>query len=326
MKYTGQPSAVPSSFAQPSPDPAGSPSRISRLLRSAQYSIPIAPDPLSDFIYSWGFEPVGFGFWSQVKKPSVLKDNMLSQFMLVLMSRGQCDLNCHSGRYLLSAYDCVIIPPYLMYTASCISDEPVEFYYLGYQISNQEQKRRYAHLDSIATLQYLPDLLNAAAVQRLEQVYQNARQHEAGRFLQIQSLLYSILIPMFCRQGSESLLALPIRSKTNEEQLVLSCMELADQKIAEGLQVADLCQAFHVSQSYLYRSFSHVLHCSPRTWLRTLRIEKSLAFLQTPRYSVEQVAEKAGFSSIYHYSRVFKEVMGRSPSQYRRELKSRGKE
>ena len=299
MKYTGQPSAVPSSFAQPSPDPAGSPSRISRLLRSAQYSIPIAPDPLSDFIYSWGFEPVGFGFWSQVKKPSVLKDNMLSQFMLVLMSRGQCDLNCHSGRYLLSAYDCVIIPPYLMYTA---------------------------HLDSIATLQYLPDLLNAAAVQRLEQVYQNARQHEAGRFLQIQSLLYSILIPMFCRQGSESLLALPIRSKTNEEQLVLSCMELADQKIAEGLQVADLCQAFHVSQSYLYRSFSHVLHCSPRTWLRTFRIEKSLAFLQTPRYSVEQVAEKAGFSSIYHYSRVFKEVMGRSPSQYRRELKSRGKE
>lgn len=289
-------------------------------LRAAQYSIPIIQDPLSDFIHSWRFEPVGFGFWAQTKKDSVLKDNMLSQFMLVLMSQGQCELSCHSGRYLLSAYDCVIIPPYLMYSAVCVSEEPVEYYYLGYQIANQEQKRRYAHLDSIATLQYLPGLLNAAAVQRLEQVYQNARQHEAGRFLQIQSLLYSILIPMFCRQGGESLLALPIRNKTHEELLVISCMELADQKIQEGLQVADLCSAFHVSQSYLYRSFSHILHCSPRTWLRTFRIEKSLMYLKSPRYTIEHAAEKTGFSSIYHYSRVFKEVMGRSPSQYRKEL------
>ncbi|MCI8564977.1 MAG: AraC family transcriptional regulator [Lachnospiraceae bacterium] len=298
-------------------DPA---SKRPGFLRTAQYNIPLVQDPLSDFIHSWGFEPVGFGFWSQVKKHSILKDNMLSQFMLVLMSKGQCELSCHSGCYLLSEYDCVIIPPYLMYTAVCISEEPVEYYYLGYQITNQEQKRRYAHLDSITTLQYLPGLLNAYAIQRLEQVYQNARQHEAGRFLQIQSLLYSILIPMFCRQDSNPPLTLPIRHKTNEEQLVLSCMELADRKIHEGLQVADLCSAFHVSQSYLYRSFCHILHCPPRTWLRTFRIEKSLMFLKSPQYTVEQAAEKTGFSSIYHYSRVFKEIMGCSPSQYRKEL------
>lgn len=313
MKHANEIS-VPASF--------GSSSGHSGSLRTAQYSIPITRDSLSDFIASWGFEPVGFGYWSQTKKPSILKDNLLSQFMLILMAKGQCELTCHGGSYLLSGYDCVIIPPYLMYTAVCISDEPVEYYYLGYQITNQEQRNQYSHLDSITSIQYLPKLLDDAAILRLHLVYCTSQASENGRFLQIQSLLYSILIPMFCQQGSTPFLTLPIRCKTSEEQLVLSCMELADQKIQEGLQVTDLCQAFHVSQSYLYRSFSHILHCSPRTWLRTFRIEKSLSFLKSPQYTIEQAAEKTGFSSIYHYSRVFKEVMGCSPSQYRRDLYS----
>ena len=289
-------------------------------LRTAQYSIPILRDSLSEFIASWGFEPVGFGYWSQTRKPSVLKDNLLSQFMLILMAKGECELTCPGGNYLLCGYDCVIIPPYLMYTAVCISDEPVEYYYLGYQITNQELRNQYSHLDSITSIQHLPGLLDKAAIQRLQHVYRTSQASEDGRFLQIQSLLYSILIPMFCRQGSTPSLALPIRCKSSEEQLVLSCMELADQKIQDGLQVADLCRMLHVSQSYLYRSFSHILHCPPRTWLRTFRIEKSLTFLKSSQYTIEQAAEKTGFSSISHYSRVFKEVMGCSPSQYRRDL------
>lgn len=306
--------------ALPVPAVSGVPSGASAAPRTAQYSIPSLRDPLSDFIDSWGFEPLGFGFWSQTKRPSILKDNMLSQFMLIMMSQGQCRLQCHGERYLLSRYDCVIVPPYLMYTAVCVSEEPVEYYYLGYEITNSEMKHQYAHLDSIASIQYLPGLLDMAAVTRLNRVYQASLAGSGGRFLQVRSLLYSCLIPMFQARDGGHLLSLPVHQKTAEEQLVQACMDLVDSNVRGILQVADLCRHFHVSQSYLYRSFSHVLHCSPFHWLRTFRIEKSLAFLKSPQYTVTQVAELSGFASVYHYSRTFRQVMGKSPSQYRREL------
>ena len=302
-------------FTGASPDASATP-------RTAQYSIPSLQDPLSDFIDSWGFEPLGFGFWSQTKRPSILKDNMLSQFMIIIVSQGQCELHCHEKRYLLSRYDCVIIPPYLMYTAVCVSEEPVEYYYLGYEITNSQMRRQYAHLDSIASLQYLPLFLDAAAIARLQSVYQDSLAGKGGRFLQVRSLLYSCLIPMFQARDGGHLLSLPVHQKTAEEQLVQACMDLADQNISKILQVADLCQHFHVSQSYLYRSFSHVLHCSPFYWLRTFRVEKSLAFLKSPQYTVTQAAELSGFTSVYHYSRTFRQVMGKTPSQYRRELQA----
>ena len=179
-----------------------------------------------------------------------------------------------------------------------------------------------AHLDSIANLQYLPGLAGASHIMRLRQMALDCQADKPGVFLQLRGMLNSCLIPLFAReaQGCEEHPLFSLRRMSHEQQLVLSCMKYINDNVTQNTTVAELCEQFHVSQSYLYRCFSHILHCSPNNWIRRYRIGKSLSSLRFSDRSISQTAEEFGFSSVYHYSRVFKEVMGKSPSIYRRAL------
>ena len=282
---------------------------------------PVHRDSLSEYIENWDFRPIQFGYWCE-SRGRVLKDNILNQYMLILMSQGQCQIQCQNGLFTLNQYDGVIIPPYLMYSVVCTSSNPVQCFYLGYEICNQRMKEQYAHLDSIANLQYLPGLAGASHIMRLRQMALDCQADKPGVFLQLRGMLNSCLIPLFAReaQGCEEHPLFSLRRMSHEQQLVLSCMKYINDNVTQNTTVAELCEQFHVSQSYLYRCFSHILHCSPNNWIRRYRIGKSLSSLRFSDRSISQTAEEFGFSSVYHYSRVFKEVMGKSPSIYRRAL------
>ena len=48
-----------------------------------------------------------------------------------------------------------------------------------------------------------------------------------------------------------------------------------------------------------------------------VRVSISVEMLSTQNYSISEIAEKCGFSNIYHFSKVFKKIIGVSPSKYK---------
>lgn len=77
-----------------------------------------------------------------------------------------------------------------------------------------------------------------------------------------------------------------------------------------------LAEKMGVSEVYLRRLF--VAHCgtSPKQYILDLRVEKAKQLLSDHLYTVTEVAEKCGFSSVYHFCRVFKQRTGMTPSEY----------
>lgn len=51
-------------------------------------------------------------------------------------------------------------------------------------------------------------------------------------------------------------------------------------------------------------------------YLINIRIGYSVEFLESGRYSIGEIAEMCGFCDIYHFSKIFKKVMGVSPTKY----------
>jgi AraC-like DNA-binding protein len=80
-------------------------------------------------------------------------------------------------------------------------------------------------------------------------------------------------------------------------------------------QVADEC---HVDAAYLCRLFQRYDHQSPYQFLLRLKMNLAAEWLQQPGALVKQVAERAGFSDPFHFSRAFKSVLGLSPDAFRR--------
>jgi AraC-like DNA-binding protein len=74
----------------------------------------------------------------------------------------------------------------------------------------------------------------------------------------------------------------------------------------------------HVDVAYLCRLFRRYDHQTPYQFLLRLKMNLAAERLQQPGVLVKQVSEQAGFTDPFHFSRVFKAVLGLSPDAFRR--------
>jgi AraC-like DNA-binding protein len=87
------------------------------------------------------------------------------------------------------------------------------------------------------------------------------------------------------------------------------------------LSLKEISQSLNVHPSYLSREFSKYFdNLSFGDYIRKLRIEKSIELLKDPRYSLSDISYLTGFSDQSHFTRIFKNHTGKSPSLYRKEL------
>jgi AraC-like DNA-binding protein len=52
-----------------------------------------------------------------------------------------------------------------------------------------------------------------------------------------------------------------------------------------------------------------------------MRIEKAKNLLLNPNLRISEIAYEIGFQSLTHFNRVFKKIIGQSPTEYRSQLK-----
>ena len=92
-----------------------------------------------------------------------------------------------------------------------------------------------------------------------------------------------------------------------------------DREFAQPLDVEALARGAHVSAGHLSRRFRLAFGESPYSYLMTRRIERAMALLRRGDLSVTEVCFAVGCSSLGTFSTRFTELVGVSPSVYRRE-------
>lgn len=92
-----------------------------------------------------------------------------------------------------------------------------------------------------------------------------------------------------------------------------------DREYAQPLDVEALARDAHMSAGHLSRQFRLAYGESPYSYLMTRRIERAMALLRRGDMSVTEVCFAVGCSSLGTFSTRFSELVGVSPSVYRRE-------
>lgn len=92
-----------------------------------------------------------------------------------------------------------------------------------------------------------------------------------------------------------------------------------DREYAQPLDVEALARGVHMSAGHLSREFRSAYGESPYGYLMTRRIERAMALLRRGDLSVTEVCFEVGCSSLGTFSTRFTELVGMSPSAYRRQ-------
>ncbi|PZX26092.1 putative transcriptional regulator, AraC family, isolated domain [Cupriavidus phytorum] len=92
-----------------------------------------------------------------------------------------------------------------------------------------------------------------------------------------------------------------------------------DRDYAQPLDVEALARGVHMSAGHLSRQFRLAYGESVYAYLMTRRIERAMALLRRGDLSVTEVCFEVGCSSLGSFSSRFTELVGVSPSIYRRD-------
>jgi len=92
-----------------------------------------------------------------------------------------------------------------------------------------------------------------------------------------------------------------------------------DREYAQPLDVEALARDAHMSAGHFSRAFKLAYGESPYSYLMTRRIERAMALLRRGDLSVTEVCFTVGCSSLGTFSSRFTELVGVSPSAYRRQ-------
>jgi YesN/AraC family two-component response regulator len=109
--------------------------------------------------------------------------------------------------------------------------------------------------------------------------------------------------------------------KDNEESPMISkAKKIIAESGKESLSLEHMAKALNVSTFYFCKMFKKATGLTFTDYLARTRVERAKNLLLNPNVRISEAAYDSGFASITHFNRVFRKVVGQSPSAYRESL------
>lgn len=99
---------------------------------------------------------------------------------------------------------------------------------------------------------------------------------------------------------------------------MLRARDAIDRAYAEPLDIPALARIAHMSQSHFIRTFHATFGEPPHRYLQRRRVERAMFLLRQTERSVTDICVDVGFNSLGTFSRTFSEIVGETPSAYRK--------
>ncbi len=105
-----------------------------------------------------------------------------------------------------------------------------------------------------------------------------------------------------------------------EPPVITRAKEYIQDHQTEHLRLGHVAKAVNSSTFYFCKMFKKVTGINFTDYLSRVRIEKAKNLLLNPNLRVSEIAFEVGFQSLTHFNRVFKKILGQSPTEYRAQL------
>jgi YesN/AraC family two-component response regulator len=114
-----------------------------------------------------------------------------------------------------------------------------------------------------------------------------------------------------------------VQHENAEPPVITRAKEFIHDHQTEELSLGQVAKAVNTSTFYFCKIFKKITGINFTDYLSRVRIEKSKNLLLNPNLRVSEIAFEVGFQSLTHFNRVFKKILGQSPTEYRAQLLGR---
>ena len=107
--------------------------------------------------------------------------------------------------------------------------------------------------------------------------------------------------------------------KPTVPESISGAVDYINAHLSEDLSITKLSKNANISKSALYKKFHDHFGCTVSEYVKARRVDAAKDLICDSDLSMEEIAQRVGFSGASYFSRVFKEFTGLSPMKYKNE-------
>ena len=111
-----------------------------------------------------------------------------------------------------------------------------------------------------------------------------------------------------------------VRHENAEPPVITRAKQYIQENQAEELSLGQVARAVNMSTFYFCKMFKKVMGINFTDYVSRVRMEKAKNLLLNPNLRISEIAFAVGFQSLTHFNRIFKKILGQSPTDYRAQL------
>jgi AraC-like DNA-binding protein len=111
-----------------------------------------------------------------------------------------------------------------------------------------------------------------------------------------------------------------VQQHNAEPPVITKAKAFIQEHHTEDLSLGQVAKAVNTSSFYFCKLFKKATGINFTDYVSRFRIERSKNLLLNPNLRISEIAYEVGFQSLTHFNRVFKRILGESPTEYRDRL------
>jgi AraC-like DNA-binding protein/ligand-binding sensor protein len=111
-----------------------------------------------------------------------------------------------------------------------------------------------------------------------------------------------------------------VQEQNAEPPVITRAKQFITEHQTEELSLDQVAKSVHTSKFYFCKMFKKTTGVNFTDYLSRVRTERAKNLLLNPNLRVSEIAYEVGFQSLTHFNRVFKRILGQSPTEYRSQL------
>lgn len=113
-----------------------------------------------------------------------------------------------------------------------------------------------------------------------------------------------------------------MQEQNAEPPVITRAKQFIAEHQTEELSLDEVAKSVHTSKFYFCKMFKKATGINFTDYLSRVRTERAKNLLLNRNLRVSEIAYEVGFQSLTHFNRVFKRILGQSPTEYRDQLAS----
>ncbi|GAB3383360.1 AraC family transcriptional regulator [Spongiibacter taiwanensis] len=261
----------------------------------------LAQHPLTQGLY-----PVAMGYYPSAYGHRMAR-RQTENYLLIYCTAGKGSLTSDQRRYQIGSGDLVLLQRDHAHSYRADKQDPWTIYWLHFEGNLADEFYNHIHVTS--------PVLNIGVQPRVVRIFDGLSElrrsaYQLPEFVQGCHQLQALL----------SYLALLVRQQRPQSGKALDWERLRaimQEHIHGQLNLDELAASAKLSKYHFTKKFKALSGQSPIQYFINMKVQRACYLLDSTSQSVKQVAAAVGYDDAYYFSRLFKKVIGLSPSDYR---------